>query len=61
MDIPRQVVSFLTSRGLKLATAESCTAGYIVAGLFGTGERALPRRGLRYLFADWQDRLSRRA
>ncbi|MDR5822500.1 CinA family protein [Caballeronia sp. LZ043] len=31
MDIPRQVVSFLSSRGLKLATAESCTAGYIAS------------------------------
>ncbi|SAK92381.1 CinA domain-containing protein [Caballeronia calidae] len=31
MDIPRQAVSFLTSRGLKLATAESCTAGYIAS------------------------------
>ena len=31
MDIPRQAVSFLTSRSLKLATAESCTAGYIAS------------------------------
>ncbi|WP_250537302.1 CinA family protein [Caballeronia sp. AZ10_KS36] len=31
MDVPRQVVSFLTSRGLVLATAESCTAGYIAS------------------------------
>ncbi|MDR5784417.1 CinA family protein [Caballeronia sp. LZ065] len=31
MDVPRQVVSFLTSRGLKLATAESCTAGFIAS------------------------------
>jgi nicotinamide-nucleotide amidase len=31
MDIPRQVVSFLSSRGLKLATAESCTAGLIAS------------------------------
>ncbi|MBC8642588.1 CinA family protein [Caballeronia sp. EK] len=31
MDIPRQVVSFLSSRGLKLATAESCTAGFIAS------------------------------
>ncbi|WP_244818103.1 CinA family protein [Caballeronia sp. Lep1P3] len=31
MDIPRQVVSFLTSRGLMLATAESCTAGFIAS------------------------------
>ncbi|WP_244851288.1 CinA family protein [Caballeronia sp. SL2Y3] len=31
MDVPRQVVSFLTSRGLMLATAESCTAGYIAS------------------------------
>jgi PncC family amidohydrolase len=31
MDIPQQVVSFLSSRGLKLATAESCTAGYIAS------------------------------
>ena len=31
MDIPRQVVSFLSSRGLMLATAESCTAGYIAS------------------------------
>lgn len=31
MDLPRQVVSFLTSRGLKLATAESCTAGFIAS------------------------------
>jgi nicotinamide-nucleotide amidase len=31
MDIARQVVSFLISRGLKLATAESCTAGFIAS------------------------------
>jgi len=31
MDIPRQVVSFLSSRGLMLATAESCTAGKIAS------------------------------
>lgn len=31
MDIPEQVVAFLTSRHLKLATAESCTAGYIAS------------------------------
>ncbi|MDR5752302.1 MULTISPECIES: CinA family protein [unclassified Caballeronia] len=31
MDIPRQVVSFLSSRGLMLATAESCTAGYMAS------------------------------
>ena len=31
MDIPRQVVSFLSSRGLMLATAESCTAGLIAS------------------------------
>ncbi|KIG07659.1 CinA domain-containing protein [Caballeronia concitans] len=31
MDIARQVVSFLSSRGLMLATAESCTAGYIAS------------------------------
>jgi nicotinamide-nucleotide amidase len=31
VDIPRQAVSFLTSRSLKLATAESCTAGYIAS------------------------------
>lgn len=31
MDIPRQVVSFLSARGLRLATAESCTAGYIAS------------------------------
>jgi PncC family amidohydrolase len=33
MNIPRQVVSFLSSRGLKLATAESCTAGQIASYL----------------------------
>jgi PncC family amidohydrolase len=33
MDIPVQVVSFLTSRGLKLATAESCTGGQIASYL----------------------------
>lgn len=31
VDIPRQVVSFLSSRGLMLATAESCTAGLIAS------------------------------
>ena len=31
MDIARQVVSFLSSRGLMLATAESCTGGYIAS------------------------------
>jgi PncC family amidohydrolase len=31
MDIPRQAVSFLTSRGLMLATAESCTGGFIAS------------------------------
>ena len=31
VNIPRQAVSFLTSRRLKLATAESCTAGYIAS------------------------------
>ncbi|SAK84159.1 CinA domain-containing protein [Caballeronia catudaia] len=31
MDIPTQVVSFLSSRALKLATAESCTAGFIAS------------------------------
>jgi len=33
MDVSRQVVSFLSSRGLKLATAESCTAGEIASEL----------------------------
>lgn len=33
MNIPMQVVSFLSSRGLKLATAESCTAGQIASYL----------------------------
>jgi PncC family amidohydrolase len=33
MDIPVQVVSFLTSQGLKLATAESCTGGQIASYL----------------------------
>jgi PncC family amidohydrolase len=40
MNIPEQVVSFLTSRGLKLATAESCTGGQIasyLAGVSGSG------------------------
>ncbi|MFM0125343.1 CinA family protein [Paraburkholderia sp. RL18-101-BIB-B] len=40
MDIPEQVVSFLTSRRLKLATAESCTGGQIasyLAGVPGSG------------------------
>jgi nicotinamide-nucleotide amidase len=31
MNIPRDVVSFLTSRGMMLATAESCTAGKIAS------------------------------
>ncbi|MEM5436103.1 CinA family protein [Paraburkholderia diazotrophica] len=31
MNVPRQVVSFLGSRGLRLATAESCTAGLIAS------------------------------
>jgi nicotinamide mononucleotide (NMN) deamidase PncC len=31
MNIPMQVVSFLSSRGLKLGTAESCTAGKIAS------------------------------
>jgi PncC family amidohydrolase len=31
VDIPTQVVSFLTARDSKLATAESCTAGYIAS------------------------------
>jgi nicotinamide-nucleotide amidase len=33
MDVPRRVVSFLSSRGLKLATAESCRAGEIASQL----------------------------
>jgi PncC family amidohydrolase len=33
MNIPMQAVSFLTSRGLKLATAESCTGGQIASYL----------------------------
>ncbi|ADG20324.1 CinA family protein [Paraburkholderia atlantica] len=33
MNIPMQVVSFLSSRGLKLATAESCTGGQIASYL----------------------------
>ncbi|MGF6696524.1 nicotinamide-nucleotide amidase [Paraburkholderia sp. MM5496-R1] len=33
MSIPMQVVSFLSSRGLKLATAESCTGGQIASYL----------------------------
>jgi PncC family amidohydrolase len=40
MNVPLQVVSFLTSRGLKLATAESCTGGQIasyLAGVPGSG------------------------
>lgn len=40
MNIPRQAVSFLRSRGLILATAESCTAGQIasyVASVPGSG------------------------
>ncbi len=35
MNIARQVVSFLSSRGLKLVTAESCTAGLIASSLAG--------------------------
>ncbi|MGN8137736.1 CinA family protein [Paraburkholderia sp. 22099] len=31
MNIPRSVVGFLTSRGLVIATAESCTAGLIAS------------------------------
>jgi nicotinamide-nucleotide amidase len=31
MNVPRQVVAFLGSRGKKLATAESCTAGEIAS------------------------------
>jgi nicotinamide-nucleotide amidase len=31
MNIPRFIVGFLSSRGLKLATAESCTAGHIAS------------------------------
>jgi PncC family amidohydrolase len=40
MNIPRYVIGFLGSRGLKLATAESCTAGLIaslVADVPGSG------------------------
>lgn len=33
MNIPMQAVSFLSSRGLKLATAESCTGGQIASYL----------------------------
>ncbi|MGF6839290.1 nicotinamide-nucleotide amidase [Paraburkholderia youngii] len=33
MNVPMQVVSFLSSRGLKLATAESCTGGQIASYL----------------------------
>ncbi|MFM0717630.1 CinA family protein [Paraburkholderia strydomiana] len=33
MNVPMQAVSFLTSRGLKLATAESCTGGQIASYL----------------------------
>ena len=36
VNIPRQVVSFLSTRGKKLATAESCTAGQI-ASLLASG------------------------
>ncbi|OLL27548.1 ompetence-damaged protein [Burkholderia sp. SRS-W-2-2016] len=35
MNIPEQVVSFLNSRALKLATAESCTGGLIASNLAG--------------------------
>jgi PncC family amidohydrolase len=41
MDLAQQVVSFLTSRGLKLATAESCTAGFIaslISSVPGSGQ-----------------------
>jgi nicotinamide-nucleotide amidase len=41
MNIPQQVVSFLCSRGKKLATAESCTAGEIaslLASVPGSGK-----------------------
>ncbi|WP_409017620.1 CinA family protein [Caballeronia sp. LZ008] len=31
MDVPENAVAFLSARGLKLATAESCTAGYIAS------------------------------
>jgi PncC family amidohydrolase len=40
VNIPRYVIGFLSSRGLKLATAESCTAGLIaslVAEVPGSG------------------------
>ncbi|MFM0394885.1 CinA family protein [Paraburkholderia phytofirmans] len=40
MKTPEAAVSFLSSRGLKLATAESCTAGLIasyLAGVSGSG------------------------
>ncbi|SFU26786.1 amidohydrolase, PncC family [Paraburkholderia aspalathi] len=33
MNIPLQVVTFLTSHGLKLAAAESCTGGQIASYL----------------------------
>ncbi|HEY2024725.1 CinA family protein [Paraburkholderia sp.] len=35
MNVPAQIVSFLKSRGLKLATAESCTGGLIASDLAG--------------------------
>lgn len=35
MTVEQDVVSFLTSAGLKLATAESCTGGLIAAALAG--------------------------
>jgi PncC family amidohydrolase len=40
MNIPRYLIGFLSSRGLKLSTAESCTAGLIaslVADVPGSG------------------------
>jgi PncC family amidohydrolase len=40
MNIPHRLIGFLSSRGLKLATAESCTAGLIaslVADVPGSG------------------------
>ncbi|MFC0398797.1 CinA family protein [Paraburkholderia rhizosphaerae] len=33
MNVARQVIAFLSARGLKLATAESCTAGLIASSL----------------------------
>ncbi|WP_414056253.1 CinA family protein [Paraburkholderia hospita] len=50
MNVPRLLVSFLTTGGLNLATVESCTAGLIASSLAEDRKGSMSGGRLRNIF-----------